>query len=275
LTLTDPAELKALLSRYGLTPQKRWGQHFLRSPKIVHAILSSLEDVRGVLEVGPGIGVLTSPMSILPKVVIALEIDPLAIQILAETAPLADVRHQDALTADLVSVVQELPEPRALVSNMPYSITGPLLTAFAGVRRSYAKAVLMMQREVGERLLASCGDRAFGSLSVFMQLQFFCSKICDAPAGAFMPPPRVDSVVLELVPRFDLFKASQEEALFATIRSGFRQPRKSLKNNLRDIPGSNEAKVDRAIHQLGLRPLVRPHEVPLDVWVRLAERSLC
>jgi 16S rRNA (adenine1518-N6/adenine1519-N6)-dimethyltransferase len=266
VNLTDPAELRALLRRHGLRPRKRWGQHFLVSPSVVRAILDRASSFPGVIEAGPGPGVLTRALCQTAQV-IAYEVDPVAVSALRETAPAAEVRHADVLRADLVAAFGELPEPRALVSNMPYQITGPLLTAFAGARHAYARAVLMMQREVGERVLAKPGTGAFGSLSVFLQAQFSIRRVCDAPPGAFYPPPKVASVVLEFEP---LPEAPFEARLFRVVRLGFAQPRKTLANNLAAGLGRERPEVLELLASLGWDQGVRPHQIPLEGWRTIA-----
>lgn len=263
MKLTDPGELRALLERHGFRPRKAWGQHFLISDRVVDAVLLRLDGVAGILEVGPGPGVLTSPMSERAQV-LAVEVDPIAVSALAESAPRAEVVAGDALKVDLAGLLDRLPEPRALVSNMPYNITGPLLTRFAELRRGFAKAVLMMQREVGKRLTAEAGSSEFGSLSVFIQSQFEVRRVCDAPPGAFYPPPKVSSVVLELVPN----AAVPSPWFFELVRLGFAQPRKTLANNFSAAGLSRDA-----IEALGLDASVRPHQVPVATWHHLAQAT--
>lgn len=229
-------------------------------------MLARLDGCAGVLEVGPGPGVLTGPITRGGLAVTAVEIDPIAISALAESAPAANVVPGDALEVDLGSLLDELGPPRALVSNMPYNITGPLLTVFAECRDKYAKAILMMQREVGARLTAGVGTAAFGSLSVFMQSQFRIEKVIDVPPSAFYPPPKVSSVVLQLTP----LPGHPSAGFFRLVRAGFTQPRKTLANNLLAF-GIDRLRVDELLSALGKPPTVRPHEIALDDWRRLAE----
>lgn len=267
VNLTDPGTLKKLLERHGLQPTKRFGQHFLVSERVVSAIVEAVGDVAGVLEVGPGPGVLTARLSEHRRL-IALEVDPVAVSVLSESAPKAEVRHQDALRVDLGAVFDALPGPTGLVSNMPYNITGPLLTLFCAHRSRFVKAVLMMQREVAERILAPAGDSATGSLGVMLQTRFEIHKVCDAPPGCFWPPPKVDSTVLCLVPRV-LEWTSEEDAWHErVVRTAFTQPRKTLANNL--LPLSDRAALETALTELGIDLRARPHQIRLDAWRRIA-----
>jgi len=267
VNLTDPSELKALLLRHGLRPTKQWGQHFLVSPKVVEAILSRLTvnpAPLSALEVGPGPGVLTAGLTDRVNHVVAIEVDPIAVSALGESASKARVHHADALQFDLRQVLLELPEPRVLVSNMPYNITGPLLARFAAVRDLYQRAVLMMQHEVGRKILAQAGNSEMGSLSIAMQTQFEIRKVIDAPAGAFFPPPKVESIVLEFIPRP---AEPDEDEFLGFVRQGFSQPRKTLANNLR-------GRFDPVrLEGLGLSPTVRPHQIDRETWRKLYNES--
>lgn len=265
MNLTDPTELRSLLQRHGLSPTKRWGQHFLISPRVVGQILQHALPAAGILEIGPGPGVLTRPLSEQCQRLIALEIDLIAISALSESAPKAEVRAADALAVDLEGVLGELPTPRVLVSNMPYNITGPLLDRFTKTRSEFDRAVLMMQREVGEKILAVAGDRTAGALSIVMQCLFEIHKLCDAPSGAFFPPPKVDSIVLHLIPRCD--RTEYGESFSKFVHHGFRQPRKTLSNNL-------AGRVDRDrlaswLRSEGLSESIRPHQIGVDAWMRM------
>ena len=261
MNLTDPASLKALLERHGMRPQKHWGQHFLVSSNVVDAIVARLDGVRGVLEIGPGPGVLTSRLCAVVEKVAAVEIDAIAVSALAETAPCAMVLREDALVADLGLILRGLPPPCAIVSNMPYNITGPLLGRIAELSSSFVKAVLMMQKEVGVRILAEAGDSDRGSLSVWLQSLFTITRVKNVPAGAFFPPPKVSSVVLEFVPRVSPLLNVDTLRI---VRAGFTQPRKTLVNNLRAI-GLSEA-----VEGAGLDKKIRPHQLTIEQWRKLS-----
>jgi 16S rRNA (adenine1518-N6/adenine1519-N6)-dimethyltransferase len=272
LNLYDPGTLKTFLGRHGLFASKGLGQHFLVSKSVVDKIVGALSGCDGALEIGPGPGVLTGPISAQVQRMIALEIDERMIGALTESAPAAEVRQIDALKVNLADILEELPEPRCVVSNLPYYITGPLLTKIAEARAHYAKAVLMMQKEVGERVLAEAKASARGSLSVFLQSQFQIRRVAVAPGGAFMPPPKVDSVVLEFVPKDTGLTADEEPAFFKLVRSGFTQPRKTLTNNLMGMGVTRETAL-ASLEAAGLGEKARPQELTLDEWVRLS-RSL-
>lgn len=247
------------------------GQHFLISQKVVTAIVNAFEGCEGILEIGPGPGVLTSPLSESATKLIAIELDERMIAALSESAPAAEVLRADALKTDLSEVLSRLPEPRGVVSNLPYYITGPLLTKIAEVNELYSKAILMMQKEVAERVLAGPKTSARGSLSVYLQLQFAIRLVANAPGGAFLPPPKVDSAVLEFVPRALPVKKEASAALFKLVRGGFTQPRKTLVNNLISGVSADREKAIEWVLKMGLKETARPQELANEQWLELHE----
>lgn len=218
----------------------------------------------GILEIGPGIGVLTKPLSEQAEKVVAIELDERVLPVVADYAPSAEVIHADALETDWRAILSALPQPAAIVSNMPYNISASLLTRVASVKDQISKAVLMMQKEVGDRVLAEPNNSARGSLSVFLQAQFEISKVCAVPPGAFMPPPKVDSVVLELIPR----PGPDRPDFFKFVRGGFQQPRKTLWNNVA-AQGMKREQFDRFVEATGHPATVRPHQLTLEDWETL------
>ena len=230
--------------------------------------MSRVEGCLGVLEIGPGPGVLTRPLTLAAAKVIAVEVDRSILPVLHEYAPMAEVVAGDALKSDLAKLLNRLPEPRAVVSNMPYNITGPLLEAFSRTRSLYSKAVLMMQREVAQKILAQPGDSDRGALSVVMQAYFDISKVCQVPPGAFVPPPKVDSTVLEFVPLASGLSDQGLDDVIRLVRAGFTQPRKTVANNLSAILGAEEAK--RRLETAGFEGRLRPHQLTWEQWKSLA-----
>lgn len=264
MNLTDVAVLRALLDEHGLHASKRHGQHFLTSQAVVEAILAACPPEASVLEVGPGPGVLTRPLS-QSRRTIAVEFDARLRPVLAVSAPEAEVVWGDALKVDLPSLAEGLPAPRVLVSNMPYNITGPLLVRFADMTGLFARQILMMQREVADKVLASPGDRKRGALSVDLQSRFAIRKIADAPGGAFWPPPKVDSMVL----LFEPLPVQPHPGLKPMLRAGFAQPRKTLANNLATGLGRPRLQVLGWLESLGLAPDVRPAALDAAQWDRV------
>ncbi len=267
MDLTKPQELQALLSRHGILAKKSLGQHFLCSRPVVDKILEAACNASSVLEIGPGPGVLTSALASKYEKVVALEIDERMIAVLAESARSAEIRQIDALKSDLKDVLKEMPEPRVLVSNLPYYITGPLLAKIEDARGQYSHAVLMMQKEVGDRILAVPGDSNRGSLSVCLQHHFEIEKVADVPPGSFWPPPKVKSIVLKLVPRPE--SRLDSSVLTSFVKQGFQQPRKTLINNLSAL--FEKTSVANALGKLKLTHTIRPHMLTESNWLDLME----
>ncbi|HWD40037.1 MAG TPA: 16S rRNA (adenine(1518)-N(6)/adenine(1519)-N(6))-dimethyltransferase RsmA [Fimbriimonas sp.] len=266
MNLSNPQTLSAFLAKYGIRAEKGLGQHFLCSSSVVEAIVGAVSESRGILEIGPGPGVLTSILSERLEKVVAVEVDPRMVQLLKESAPRAEVRLEDALNADLNAILEELPEPRSIVGNLPYYITGPLLTRIAGVRKSIETAVVMIQKEVAQRVAAPPRDSNRGSLSVFLQAQFEVRILKQAPAAAFLPPPKVDSTVLEL----RTLPSEPSPELLKMVRLSFSQPRKTLLNNLVAGYRVNRSQAAGWIAQAGLREDVRPHLLSMTEWENLS-----
>ncbi|MBA4293550.1 ribosomal RNA small subunit methyltransferase A [bacterium] len=263
----DGAEIsfRGHVERFGLVPDKRLGQHWLTSEKAIRAICDRADGLSGVLEIGPGPGVLTRPLIERVGRVTALDVDRRMVEAAGVWAAGAQVILADALNEDWGVHLRDMELPRGIFSNMPYNITGPLLDKVCEQAAVIDRAVLMMQREVGEKILAKAGDRNRGALSVVIQRLFDVTRVCLVPPGAFWPPPKVDSVVLDLRPR-----GLTGERAFDVVRMGFRSPRKTLVNNLSS--GYEKDLVGGVLLVMGLSETVRPHELTEEAWFELAGR---
>lgn len=198
---------------------------------------------------------------------IAIDIDPRAASALAESAPRAAVEIGDVLKTGLNALLDRLESPRVIVSNLPYYITAAVVERICDVSDRIAWAVLMMQSEVADKLAAGPGASQRGSLSVFVQWHFAVTAIARVPPGAFFPPPKVESKVLKLQSR----ERRDDNGALALVRAGFRQPRKTLANNLLTA-GLEREGVAAALEESGLSPLVRPHSLREEDWIALAGR---
>ena len=262
MNLADRGELVGFLRKHGLTADKSLGQHFLCAPNIVSAIVEAAGSYRGCIEIGPGPGILTTCLAKKAEAMTAIEFDKRMVPLLADSAPTCQVVHADALKTDLKAILDALPEPRALVSNMPYYITGPLLAKFSDVREKLSCLVLMMQKEVGDKILAPPGNRDRGSLSVNVQSEFIVERIVKVPGGCFMPPPKVDSIVLKLTPRNEEFPAGYAKV----VKAGFTQNRKTLQNNLAATFRQERSAVIAVLEESGLKETARAFELTEDQW---------
>lgn len=264
--MTSIPALKAFLRRHSFDAKKSLGQHWLCSASIADEIVAACLPASGVLEIGPGPGVLTQRLAKQAKVA-ALDLDKRAADALAESAPEARVLIGDVLKQDLREVLESLPVPRAVVSNLPYYITAAVITRLSEVSDAFARAVLMMQSEVADKLLAKPGDSRRGSLSVYVQMRFELETICRVPGASFFPAPKVESKVLRFTPR----PGEWDSRLGRLIQEGFKQPRKTLANNL-IAAGYDRLAAEAALRESDLSSLVRPHSLSEEDWRRLASR---
>jgi 16S rRNA (adenine1518-N6/adenine1519-N6)-dimethyltransferase len=252
-------------------PKKRFGQNFLRDRQVVALILEAadLQGEERVLEIGPGLGVLTERMVAAAGAVAVMEVDrDLAEGLRGWAAPNLTVIEGDALRLDWGRLLDK--PPYKLVANLPYNISSQVLFKILDHRRLFNRLVLMFQKEVGERLCAGPGTKDYGILSVFCQLWFEVRKVCAVSPGAFFPPPKVDSVVLE----FEALPAPRvpvaDEAFFRrVVKAAFAQRRKTLRNTLIGA-GFEPPALDRSLQQAAIDPRRRGETLTLVEFSRLA-----
>jgi 16S rRNA (adenine1518-N6/adenine1519-N6)-dimethyltransferase len=264
---------QALLARYGLQAKKSWGQNFLVDhgvqARIVAAAALTGDDV--ALEIGAGLGALTRHLLAQAGKVIAVERDPDMVTVLR--GELADrgqleIRAMDALEIDFGAEGR----PLVVVGNLPYQITTPLLfgiTEGAARGRAVARAVLMVQREFAERVVAGAGSKIYGRLSVMVQQQAAVEILFHVSPGSFHPRPAVTSTVFRLVPRAQPLAPVRDEALFAAVvRVAFSTRRKMLRRAL--APTFGEA-VPRALARAEIDETRRAEELDVAAFARLAD----
>jgi 16S rRNA (adenine1518-N6/adenine1519-N6)-dimethyltransferase len=229
---------KTLLTRLGLRPKKTLGQHFLLHPHQARRIVAALEltGEETVVEIGAGLGGLTGFLASAARRVIALERDPELARFLKEEhlagTPGVEVICQDALKFDFPGAAREADRPLAVVGNLPYQITSPLLFTLIRDIQAVSQAVLMMQQEVGARLTALPGLKDYGILSVLIQYHFRVTRLFALSPGNFYPPPQVESVVLRLVPEPPAPAALDAALLHQVVKTAFGHRRKTLHNTL-------------------------------------------
>lgn len=263
LELADAAHLKALLGRHTASARKAFSQNFLISSRVVKAMVAATGDWVSALEIGPGPGVLTKALTESGLNVRAIELDADMLPLLAESAPQAQVLQSDATQVDLSAELASLPAPTGLISNLPYAVTGYFLGALPDLQTKLPGAILMMQREVADRVMAEPGNRLRGSISVALQSTFVIRRLVQVPPGAFLPPPKVSSTVLEFRP----VSRRPSDQFFQLVRAGFQQPRKTLANNLRSLVSGET--LNAFFDHAQLSTTVRPHELTLEHWETL------
>jgi 16S rRNA (adenine1518-N6/adenine1519-N6)-dimethyltransferase len=263
--------------------RKQFGQHWLKSEAALDAIVAAAAVKKGdrLLEIGPGTGILTRRLLLLAQAVLAVEIDRDLCKLLVERLGKQEnflLLQGDFLAMDLEETLasfSNFQSPNKVVANIPYNITGPILEKLLGAiatpnPQPFESIVLLMQKEVAERLSARPGSRAFGALSVRVQYLADCEWICEVPARAFQPPPKVDSAVVKLSPRLTEPPAHDPKRLDALVKMGFATKRKMLRNNLTSVVDRD--RLNQILEELSLNPQVRAEDLGVANWVALSNR---
>jgi 16S rRNA (adenine1518-N6/adenine1519-N6)-dimethyltransferase len=282
IDIASPARTQAILNQYGLRAKKKFGQNFLTDGNILSGIVQAADLTKEdlVVEIGPGIGGLTEYLARAAKKVLAFEIDPDMVKILAETlAPYDNVQivEQDVLEADLKTVLAEsFGEKSAVkvVANLPYYITTPILLALLQAGIHWEKLVVMMQKEVADRLSAKPGTKEYGVLTVMLDYYASVAIALKVPAKAFNPAPNVDSAVVTLTPKPAEKPVDHPKQLFSLVKACFAHRRKSLWNNLLQRFGKEEAVkegVTQALQLAEIDPGIRAERLTLADFTRLYE----
>ena len=275
-----PSYVRSILREKEYTIKKKLGQNFLVDQNYVEKISAAAEIVPSdwVLEICPGLGVHTSAMAELAHKVVALEIDRELVAILRETLafPNVAVVETDALTADWRDILEEQGWSAGsvkLVANLPYYITTPLVMKALESDVPFAALVVMVQREVAERMVAPVGSKDYGVLTLAVQYYSQAEIVTRVPRSVFLPAPEVDSAVVRLVPKPPPVAASRPE-LFQVIRAAFQQRRKTIRNSLKALAKAwnlpPEA-LDEALNCAGVRGDVRGEDLTLQDFGRLTE----
>lgn len=275
--LTAPSQVKDLLSKHGFHTKKSLGQNFLIDRNILDRIVGTagLTLDTCVLEVGPGIGTLTRALSEAAGQVAAVEIDDRLLPILRETTGDMDnitVIPGDILKANIAEIVADVfgGSPFTLVANLPYYITSPVIMRFLEEDLPVTRMVVMVQKEVAQRLTASPGTKEWGALSVAAQLYADIDMPMSVPPTVFYPQPQVASGVVRLDKKDVSLSPAVKTAFFALMRAGFAKRRKTLSNSLLSVLGERAA-VTRACQSAGIDPGVRAETLSIGQWTALAE----
>jgi 16S rRNA (adenine1518-N6/adenine1519-N6)-dimethyltransferase len=272
----DPAEVRATLRAAGLHARHRLSQNFLADTDVLDAILAEAHPAAGdrVLEIGPGLGLLTGGLLASGAAVTAVELDrSLAAFLRDRFEPAIEdgalrLIEGDALDQDLVRLLEP---PYDVVANLPYHITSPILHALLGEPPRPRRLVLMVQREVAERIAAPPGKMSY--LSVFVQYHARVRVVLRVPPAAFEPEPAVDSAVIVVEPfdTDDRLRPEDEDALWRLVQAGFRERRKMLHNVLaRQLP-IDAGRVAEALASSGIDPDRRPQTLAVGEWLALLD----
>jgi 16S rRNA (adenine1518-N6/adenine1519-N6)-dimethyltransferase len=273
--LLGPAEIRQLADRAGLRPTKALGQNFVLDGGTVRKIVRQAQIAPGerVVEIGPGLGSLTLGLLEAGASVVAVEIDP----VLARLLPATVAAHQPDAAARLTVVaadaldVGELPgdPPTALVANLPYNVSVPVLLTFLERVPTLERVLVMVQSEVADRLAAAPGGRVYGVPSAKVAWYASARRTSTIARSVFWPVPNVDSALVRLDRREPPATPAARAAVFAVVDAAFAQRRKMLRSALAQLAGSPEAAV-RALEAAGVDPQTRGERIDIDGFARIA-----
>ncbi|WP_027410123.1 16S rRNA (adenine(1518)-N(6)/adenine(1519)-N(6))-dimethyltransferase RsmA [Anoxybacteroides tepidamans] len=280
--IATPARTREILDKYGFSFKKSLGQNFLIDTNILRRIVdfAGLSDTTGVIEIGPGIGALTEQLARRAKKVVAFEIDQRLLPILADTLssyPNVCIIHQDVLKADIRSVIdKEFKDVSDImvVANLPYYVTTPIIMKLLTDALPIRGIVVMLQKEVADRISARPGTKDYGSLSIAVQYYTEAETVMNVPRTVFMPQPNVDSAVIRLVKRDKpAVEVNNESFFFQVVRASFGQRRKTILNNLiSHLPNGKQLKesVEGTLTDLGIDPRRRGETLTIEEFAALS-----
>ena len=283
MRIADHSVTRAILERHGFTFKKSFGQNFLTDTNILQKIVDTAEIDKNVnvIEIGPGIGALTEFLAESAAEVMAFEIDDRLVPILADTLRDFDnvtVVNQDILKVDLAQYIAEFKNPDLpikVVANLPYYITTPILMHLIESGIPFSEFVVMMQKEVADRISAQPNTKSYGSLSIAVQYYMTAKVAFIVPRTVFVPAPNVDSAILKMVRRDQPAVEVQDEKFFFKVsKASFVHRRKTLWNNLTSYFGKSEetkGKLTAALERAEISPSVRGEALSLEEFARLAD----
>lgn len=281
--IATPARTRAILDKYGFSFKKSLGQNFLIDTNILRNIVdhAQLTEESGAIEVGPGIGALTEQLAKRSKKVVAYEIDQRLLPILKETLepyPHAKIIHQDILKANVKEMLDtEFSDIRdvMLVANLPYYVTTPIIMKILEEKLPLRGIVVMLQKEVAERISAKPGTKEYGSLSIAIQYYTKPEVVMIVPKTVFVPQPNVDSAVIRLTIReTPSVVVINEDFFFQVTRASFAQRRKTILNNLSSqLERGKEKKTDiiEALNQANIEPSRRGESLSIEEFAKLSD----
>ena len=274
--MTSP---RTLLAAWNLHPKKRLGQHFLTDPSTARTIVEAARILPGdtVLEIGAGLGALTIPAARIAQKVFAVEIDHdivrlLRTELLAKDLSSAELVEEDILKVDLEALLGKQGGKMVVLGNLPYSVSSQVLVRLIRSRRHVSRAVLMLQQEMAQRIMALPGSKDYGRLTVILGYCAEIRRVVSVGSCLFFPQPKVDSDVLEI--RFrdaPEWPAEDENFFFSVVKAGFGKRRKTLKNALStsELPVARDT-VEKTLHALGIDPARRAETLTVQEFVKLS-----
>ena len=275
--LSDIGTIKDILSRHGFTFSKALGQNFLINPSVCPRMASCSGAGKGVgvIEIGPGIGVLTNELCQLADKVVAVELDKRLLPVLDETLAEHDnikVVNADVLELDLNQLIKDEFEGLEVVvcANLPYYITSPVIMKLLEDRLPITAVTVMVQKEAAQRICAKVGSRMSGAVTVSVNYYAKPQLLFGVSAGSFMPAPKVDSAVI----RLDILKQppvqADEKLFFAVVKAAFSQRRKVIANSLSAGLGRSKEEITSVLGAAGVSPTARAEKLSLEDFAAIA-----
>lgn len=277
MDLTSPRTIRSIQEKFGFTFKKGLGQNFLTSQNVLEEIVDAAEIDSGVIEVGPGFGVLTSELAKNSNKVVTIEIDERLLDVLEYT--LADydnvkIVNADILKLDLHKLIQEEfgDEKVSIAANLPYYITTPIITKLLEEKLPLKNIVVMVQKEVALRMAAKPSSKDYGAITVLCQYYTEPSVVTNVPASLFVPPPKVDSAVLKLKIREKTAVQVQDEKMFfRVVKAAFSQRRKTLLNCLCSNFSFPKEEMSALLEGIGIMPSRRGETLSLQEFADISD----
>ncbi len=277
MKLYQQSTIREIKEKYGFKFSKNLGQNFLTDKNIIDKIIEGTQITHKdtVIEIGPGIGVITAEAAEKAKKVIAVEIDKTLIPILDYTLKdFGNVKiiNEDVLKLDINKIIEgEHQGDVKIIGNLPYYITTPIIMKLLEEDVKAESITIMMQKEVADRIKASPGNKAYGALSVAVQYHCLVEKIADVPKSVFVPQPNVDSVVLKLkIREKKAVEVQNKKLFFECVRAGFGQRRKTLLNSLQTVQGVSKDIVSSSLKAAGIEPGRRAETLSLEEFGKIS-----
>lgn len=277
MDLTSPRVIRSIQEKFGFTFKKGLGQNFLTSRDVLHEIVEAAEPEDGVIEIGPGFGVLTQELAQNSEKVVTIEIDERLIDVLDYTLSDYDnvkIVNKDVLKTNLKELIKEEFDGRkvSVAANLPYYITTPIITKLLEEKLPIKSIVVMVQKEVALRLAAKEGSKDYGAISVLCRYYTEPTVVTKVPASLFVPPPKVDSAVLKLEirekPAVDVL---DEKMFFKVVKASFAQRRKTLLNCLCSGFSVPKAQISSLLEGIDILPSRRGETLSIEEFKKISD----
>lgn len=269
----SPKKMESFLKNKNFNFKKSFGQNFIVDKNIIDNIIkfSLVDKDTMVIEIGPGAGSLTTALAESSKSVLCYEIDDSLKDVLSDSLKNfdnVDIIYQDFLKANVSETLKKYNYDKLyVIANLPYYITTPIITKIIEDKLNVDKIVIMVQKEVGDRLKAQPGSKDYNSLSIYISYYFNVKKLMDVSRNIFLPKPNVDSIVIELSKKENKYKLKNENVFFKLVRDSFVQKRKTLRNNLKAYDLNI---IEKVLNKYGYDLSVRAENLSIDIFVDIA-----